>query len=86
MKNKENNPHYAQVNDFFAEVKEYIEQYKQIFSQVEDSKAQKMKLFTLQKEMNDLDYQANQKELKLKRDLDEVLRVKKEELEADFDN
>ena len=24
MKNKENNPHYMQVNDFFGEVKTYI--------------------------------------------------------------
>jgi hypothetical protein len=45
-----------------------------------------MKLFNLQKEMNDLDYQSNQKELKLKRDLDEQIRQKKEQLETDYEN
>lgn len=49
MKNKENNPHYMQVNTFFGEVKEYIEQYKKCFNKIEDSKTQKMKLFELQK-------------------------------------
>lgn len=56
MKNKENNPFYMQVNMFFGEVKEYIEEYKQIFTGQEDSKNQKMKLFNLQKQLNDIDY------------------------------
>ena len=67
MKNKENNPYFQQVNDFFGEVKNYIEQYKQIFSQVDTSKTQKMKLFELQKKLNDIDYKANQHELQLKK-------------------
>jgi hypothetical protein len=32
MKNKENNPQYMQVNNFFGEVKDYIEEYKDIFN------------------------------------------------------
>jgi hypothetical protein len=45
MKNKENNPHFIQVNQFFTEVREYIEEYKKIFNEQDSSKKQKMKLF-----------------------------------------
>lgn len=81
MKNKENNPHYIQVNQFFTEVKEYIEEFKRVFDSQEDSKKHKMKLFSLQKQLNDIEYQANQNELKLKKKLDEDIRVKRESLE-----
>lgn len=37
MKNKENNPYYMQVNQFFGEVKDYIEEYKKIFVSNHDS-------------------------------------------------
>ncbi len=49
MKNKENNPHFIHVNNFFGEVKEYIQEYKKICVQQEDSKKQKQKVFSLQK-------------------------------------
>lgn len=81
MKNKENNPHYVMVNEFFGEVKTYIEQYKEIFNEGESSKQHKSKIFELRKKLNDIDYQASQAELALKKKLDEGLRQKKEELE-----
>jgi len=81
MKNKENNPHFILVNQFFSEVKDYIEQYKKIFAEQEGSKKQKNRLFNLQKQLNDQDYQGNQNELALKKQLDEKLRVKRESLE-----
>lgn len=81
MKNKENNPHFVQVNDFFGEVKDYIEQYKQCFMGVDTAKTERSKLFDLQKQINDVDYKISQSELKLKKQLDEDLRKKKDELE-----
>eukprot|EP00347_Sterkiella_histriomuscorum_P019605 403340994 len=82
MENKENNPHYIQVNQFFMEVKEYIEQFKRgVFDSQEETKNYKVKLFNLQKQLNDIEYQANQNELKLKKKLDEDLRLKKEGIE-----
>jgi hypothetical protein len=32
MKNKENNPQFIQVNNFFGEVRDYIGEYKKICS------------------------------------------------------
>lgn len=78
MKSKENNPHYAQANSFFGEIKDQIEQFKQKFEEREDSNDQKQKRFELEKVINDFEYKSNQKDLKLKRELDEKLRDKKD--------
>ena len=40
-----------------------------------------MKLFELQKKLNDIDYKANQNELSLKKQLDDDLRKKREDLD-----
>lgn len=63
MKNKENNQYYAQMNQFFGEVKEYIEVYQQNFQEIENSKVQKNKLFELQRQVNEFDFKTSQNEL-----------------------
>lgn len=74
------------MNEFFGEVKTYIEQYKKIFNEGETSKTHKSKIFELKKKLNDIDYQASQNELALKKQLDENLRKKKDELDNDYSN
>ena len=86
MKNKENNPQFMQVNNFFGEVRDYILEYKKICSDQEDAKKQRQRVFQAQKQLNDMEYRVNQNELKLKKVNDEELRKKREALEKVFED
>lgn len=71
---RENNPKVEQIQQFFNDTKEYINTYKEELSKKESVKALKMKLFNLQRKVNDKEFENNQKELAIKRDLNEKLK------------
>jgi hypothetical protein len=79
MKTKENNPYFQQVNDFFSLVKDvYMTDYRELLAPSQDSlKDKKKSLFSLQRQLADVEFQTQQKELAIKRQLDEELRDKK---------
>ena len=83
MKTKENNPYFQQVNDFFTLVKDvYMTDYRALLAPSQESlKDRKKSLFSLQRQLADLEYQSQQKELAVKRQLDEELRAKKASVE-----
>ena len=71
MKSKENNPFFIQVNQFFVEIQKYIEEYRKLCAQSEGSREHKKELFALQRKLADVEYQASQKELTVKKQFNE---------------
>ena len=71
------------VTDFQADVRGYVDTYKATINS-EESKKQKLRIFELQKRLNDIDYKCQQNELRIKMELDEKLRQKRDELEGHF--
>lgn len=67
MKTKEGNPYFIQVHDFYLEVQNYMQEYKKISSITEETKNYKVKIYNLQKQLNDTEYQFNQNEINLKK-------------------
>jgi hypothetical protein len=63
MESKENNASNQMINEFFAEIKEYILKYKKELQKMESTKSLKMKLFDLQRQVNDLDFSNSQYDL-----------------------
>ena len=84
MRSKENNPFFVQVNQFFAEVKDYIDQYHALSLQSQGSREHKKELFALQRALADVEYEASQRELAIKKRLDDDLRKHKDDLDRSF--
>ena len=68
LSNKEKSALLHQVNKFFGQEvpEEYLPKIKECFSNLDQSKDLKLKLFEEQKKLNQVEYQHSQVELKLK--------------------
>ena len=85
LRTKENNPHFQQVNEFFNQVKEvYMTEYRELIGQrVQDQlKERKKAMFDRQRQMAEVEYRVQQRELEVKKGLDEELRRHKDGLDC----
>jgi hypothetical protein len=85
LRTKENNPHFQQVNEFFTQVKEvYMAEYRALIGQrVQDQlKERKKAMFDSQRQLAEVEYRVQQRELEVKKGLDEELRRHKEGLDS----
>jgi DNA repair exonuclease SbcCD ATPase subunit len=85
LRTKENNPHFQQVNEFFTQVKEvYMAEYRTLIGQrVQDQlKERKKAMFDSQRQLTEVEYRVQQRELEVKKGLDEELRRHKDGLDS----
>jgi chromosome segregation ATPase len=85
MRSKENNPFFAQVNVFFQEVSDYLGKYRALTQASADRALSKKEHFALQRKLADAEYSGQQRELAMKKQMDEQLRRHKEQLELKYE-
>ncbi|CDW78562.1 UNKNOWN [Stylonychia lemnae] len=86
MQNKENNPYFIQVNEFYNEVQEYMGDYRKIYEKVEITKELKIQIYQLQRKLNDVEYSYNQNEIIQKKQLDDSYRLIYQEQQIEINN
>ena len=71
------------MNKFFGQEvpEEYLPKIKECFSNLQESKDLKLKLFEEQKKLNQIDYQHSQAELKQKQQIEEQIKVNRQQYE-----
>lgn len=75
VKDKQNNPKVEHMQKFFNEIKDFIATFKEELGKQDNLKTLKVAFFNMQRKLNDKEFENSQEELKVKKKLNEEMKI-----------